>query len=978
MFDRQEASLSSAIAISRRASTSLKRWRRLPSPGSEMTATATTPMRIAKPMRRRTRWRESNSSGRSSRGRSGLSVAAIPQTYLALRRLFIEVSCVRSHRPGGEQLEAVERERMRPAAADREHLEHGDLARVERTRRAGHVELPGPGALAADEADGAIPGGAEVVDPVAQRERVVLAQRLDVTDLERLMLHRPDDPRERLKLAVGEDVARDERARVRRIVVQGRDPVVEQEPARPEEVVDGADVARERGAADVLVHADARDLVEPAVAELTVVGDADLDAVAEPMLGRTPAGERRLRPRQRDAGRAHAVVLGGVQHERAPAAADVEEPLPGLQRELAADHVELALLRVLEGVRGVAEVGTRVDEARSEHEPVEVVGDVVVVADRATVAHGRVAPVAVGLDRRHGRSPERRRAGDAERAEREPRAIAWRERDLPQRAAQGEQPLEVVLGDERPVDVGAGEAELARRVQQVGERAAVAHGERREVGAGVLGSQQRAVPEAQPDRHLGERSAGDLGKRRPRPLGGRSAAEREAREGRGAHPSHYKSVVRRTLGDGCPPVRGRSAKGPQPRRRARTRCTVTPTRTHAAIGTTSEWSRSSALTPLSGSGGSGIPSASVRRRRAGSNPSPSTTSGEKAASRSGAGDCGAGSADAGAAGAEATDAAAMGAGAACGGATDAGAGTGGSASATACGEAASASSAPAGSVETRGDVAGADGNRPGCRRVLSAAGRSVSTGACAMDSSVRGGGSGSVRPSVRGGGSGSVRPSVRGGGSGSVRPPVTRAGSRSAAPAGWLTGGSSGRARNAEGAGAGAELAEPGPRRAAGTSTMMSVIARAPAPAITSAGTRSLPTVATGAAAAADAGNAAPSRAAAVSGTASLTGRCIARLAPKRYAILAIHRMLQGRLPIPRTGDTQAPGISGRGGRPRVPSACRRSGLSAGSREPWRLRAAGHSRRCAAARTRRTGYAWPPSRTRPVRTRRAGCVRRRR
>jgi hypothetical protein len=43
-------------------------------------------------------------------------------------------------------------------------------------------------------------------------------------------------------------------------------------------------------------------------------------------------------------GALHPVVLGGELHERAPAAADVEHPLPRLQAELTADEVVLGLL----------------------------------------------------------------------------------------------------------------------------------------------------------------------------------------------------------------------------------------------------------------------------------------------------------------------------------------------------------------------------------------------------------------------------------------------------------------------------------------------------------------------------------------------------------------------------------------------------------------------------------------------------------
>ena len=99
----------------------------------------------------------------------------------------------------------------------------------------------------------------------------------------------------------------------------------------------------------------------------------------------TFARQFELAVRQRDADRADAVVLGRVQDQPAPAAADVEEAFAGAQTQLAADQVELGELRVLQRVAGVAEVGARVDHARVEPEPVEVVADVVVMLDRVAV-----------------------------------------------------------------------------------------------------------------------------------------------------------------------------------------------------------------------------------------------------------------------------------------------------------------------------------------------------------------------------------------------------------------------------------------------------------------------------------------------------------------------------------------------------------------------------------------------------------------
>ena len=144
------------------------------------------------------------------------------------------------------------------------------------------------------------------------------------------------------------------------------DAVIEEEAARAQQPLHRADVGVELRAADVLVHPDARDLVERLLVELAIVEHAHLDAVAEPGGGDALARELRLRLRERHAERAHAVVSRRVQDERSPAAADVEHPLAGLEAELAADQLELALLRAFERVRLAREVRARVDEARPE------------------------------------------------------------------------------------------------------------------------------------------------------------------------------------------------------------------------------------------------------------------------------------------------------------------------------------------------------------------------------------------------------------------------------------------------------------------------------------------------------------------------------------------------------------------------------------------------------------------------------------
>ncbi len=112
-----------------------------------------------------------------------------------------------------------------------------------------------------------------------------------------------------------------------------------------------------------------------------------------------------------------------MHEERAPAAADVEQPLAGRDAQLAADQLELALLRALERVPLALEVGTGVDEARSEQHLVEACS-----RRRSGGAPTRDRGAANGADRparprisgiggrRRARGPATRRAAAASRA----------------------------------------------------------------------------------------------------------------------------------------------------------------------------------------------------------------------------------------------------------------------------------------------------------------------------------------------------------------------------------------------------------------------------------------------------------------------------------------------------------------------------------------------------------------------------------
>ena len=245
----------------------------------------------------------------------------------------------------------------------------------------------------------------------------------------------------------------------------------------------------------------------------------------------------------------HAVPGGGVDHEAAPAAADVEHALSLAQAELLADQLELGLLGLLERRRPARPVRAAVGHRAVEEQREELVADVVVVAHRAPVARERVPATAQpqlgGRHRRRYHQP----AGPDER-ERQARLLRHRQRRRLECVDHAQSPLEVVDVDHAG-DVGTTQAELPGRPEHVSQGARSLEGQRRRIRLG--GRHLGPVPEAQPERTLGQRAGHRVAKwsrlrqrhsghlrqrhvRRPRPApwcpGARGSPARRSRPGR--------------------------------------------------------------------------------------------------------------------------------------------------------------------------------------------------------------------------------------------------------------------------------------------------------------------------------------------------------------------------------------------------------------------------------------------------------------
>ena len=256
---------------------------------------------------------------------------------------------------------------MRQAAVGerlaREELPQRQPAPVERVRGARHVDAPYAKLLFAHFRARHVRVAFEALDPVPERLRVMLAQRLRIDDLESRVRHAADDTRHVRQFAAREHVFLDEvadaAAQLRGAKLVVRDPMVQHEPAGLENPMDFAEVAAKVAHAHMLEHADAGDLVvQRGRGQVEIVPKLDADAFLQTGLLDPGRDEIVLILRQRDAGRLDAVMLRRPEDQATPAAADVEHPLAGRETKLAADVIELLLLRLVERVAFGAEVRT--------------------------------------------------------------------------------------------------------------------------------------------------------------------------------------------------------------------------------------------------------------------------------------------------------------------------------------------------------------------------------------------------------------------------------------------------------------------------------------------------------------------------------------------------------------------------------------------------------------------------------------------
>jgi len=151
------------------------------------------------------------------------------------------------------------------------------------------------------------------------------------------------------------------------VPVTGADPVIEDDATRLQQSRDCAEIKRQVGDADMLIHADRDDFVEDCLSgNVAVILAAYLDSAGQPGGSDSPPSLVDLRLAEGDTDGGDAVARRCPADQPTPATANVEQPIAGLELQLAADMVELLFLCSVKILLAGPKVNAGID-----HVPVE-------------------------------------------------------------------------------------------------------------------------------------------------------------------------------------------------------------------------------------------------------------------------------------------------------------------------------------------------------------------------------------------------------------------------------------------------------------------------------------------------------------------------------------------------------------------------------------------------------------------------------
>src|ERR1051325_9319569 len=142
-------------------------------------------------------------------------------------------------------------------------------------------------------------------------------------------------------------------------------------------------------------HSQADDLVVSfRLSEVAVVYQFDLASSRKISFRNPLLRQNELLLAECDPNSIHAILACSVHDQSTPPAANIQQPFASLQPQFSANVVDLLALRGVEIIFRLLEVSTGVDHLLAQPERIEIVRNIVVIANRLPVALFRVKPPA--------------------------------------------------------------------------------------------------------------------------------------------------------------------------------------------------------------------------------------------------------------------------------------------------------------------------------------------------------------------------------------------------------------------------------------------------------------------------------------------------------------------------------------------------------------------------------------------------------
>src|SRR6185437_9835571 len=228
----------------------------------------------------------------------------------------------------------------------------------------------------------------KIFHPASQRQRVMFAKRLHITNLKTRRFGCAQCFSQRAELAVREHILVNERLLPPWRICGSDYPGVQEQTSGFKQIKCAMEIGGQIAHAHMFKHSYARQFVKfpGKILSVAVVAVFNEAAISH-MRFRNPAGsDSRLVLAHRNPARLCPVVSCSVNHKASPATSEIHETIARLEFQFTADEIEFIGLCSIQPFSGTSKVSRRVHQCWAEPRLIELHWQIIVVRDRARIS----------------------------------------------------------------------------------------------------------------------------------------------------------------------------------------------------------------------------------------------------------------------------------------------------------------------------------------------------------------------------------------------------------------------------------------------------------------------------------------------------------------------------------------------------------------------------------------------------------------